>query len=72
MRVAIVGFPYCGKSTLFRAISGIPLDHLRLAEENLGHSFYADVHMEYVADGHVRTLSGPIIRDRLPGYPRRG
>ncbi|MBU0617910.1 MAG: YchF family ATPase [Planctomycetes bacterium] len=35
MRVAIVGFPYCGKSTLFRAISGIPLDHLKLAEENL-------------------------------------
>lgn len=35
MRVALVGFPYCGKSTLFRAISGIPLDHLKLAEENL-------------------------------------
>ena len=35
MRVAIVGFPYSGKSTLFRAISGIPRDHLKLAEENL-------------------------------------
>jgi len=35
MRAAIVGFPYCGKSTLFTAISGIPRDHLKLAEENL-------------------------------------
>ncbi len=35
MRVAIVGFPYCGKSALFRAISGIPADHLKPAEENL-------------------------------------
>jgi GTP-binding protein YchF len=35
MRVAIVGFPYCGKSTLFTAISGVPRDHLKLAEENL-------------------------------------
>jgi GTP-binding protein YchF len=35
MRVAIVGFPYSGKSTLFRAISGVPRDHLKLAEENL-------------------------------------
>ena len=35
MRVAIVGFPYCGKSTLFKAISGVPADHLKLAEENL-------------------------------------
>ena len=35
MRVAIVGFPYCGKTTLFRAISGIPRDNLRLGEENL-------------------------------------
>jgi GTP-binding protein YchF len=35
MRVAIVGFPYCGKSTLFTAISGVPRDHLSLAGENL-------------------------------------
>jgi len=35
MRVAIVGFPYSGKTTLFRALSGIPGDHLKLAEENL-------------------------------------
>lgn len=35
MRVAIVGFPFVGKSTLFSAISGLPRDSLRLAEENL-------------------------------------
>ena len=35
MRVAIVGFPYSGKTTLFRAISGIPADHLKVTEESL-------------------------------------
>lgn len=35
MRVAIVGFPFSGKSSLFRAISGVPADHLKAAEENL-------------------------------------
>jgi len=35
MRVAIVGFPYSGKSSVFRALSGLPADHLKLAEENL-------------------------------------
>jgi GTP-binding protein YchF len=35
MRVAIVGFPFSGKTTLFTAISGIPRAHLKPAEENL-------------------------------------
>ena len=35
MRVAIVGFPYSGKTSVFMAVSGIPRDHLRPAEENL-------------------------------------
>lgn len=35
MRVAIVGLPYCGKSTLFTAISGVGRGHLKLNEENL-------------------------------------
>lgn len=35
MRVAIVGFPFSGKTTLFTAISGIPRTHLKPAEENL-------------------------------------
>lgn len=35
MRVALVGFPLSGKSTLFTAISGLGRDHLRVSEENL-------------------------------------
>ncbi len=35
MRVAIVGFPYSGKSCLFRALSGVPVEHLKVSEENL-------------------------------------
>lgn len=35
MRVALVGFPLSGKSTLFTAISGLARDHLRISEENL-------------------------------------
>lgn len=35
MRVAIVGFPYAGKSTLYRAISGVSAEHLKPTEENL-------------------------------------
>ena len=35
MRVVIVGFPYSGKTSVFRAISALPPDHLKPAEENL-------------------------------------
>ena len=35
MRVALVGLPFCGKTTLFTAISGLPRDHLKPVEENL-------------------------------------
>ncbi|MEW6250402.1 MAG: DUF933 domain-containing protein [Planctomycetota bacterium] len=35
MRVAIVGFPYAGKTSLFTAISGVPPEHLKAGEENL-------------------------------------
>ncbi len=35
MRVAIVGFPYSGKTSVFRAISGVRTDHLKPTEENL-------------------------------------
>ncbi|MBU0638797.1 MAG: YchF family ATPase [Planctomycetes bacterium] len=35
MRIAIVGFPLSGKTTLFTAITGVPHDHLHAAEENL-------------------------------------
>ncbi len=35
MRVAIVGFPFSGKSSVFRAITGLPASHLKPAEETL-------------------------------------
>lgn len=35
MRVAIVGFPYAGKTAVFRAISGMAADNLKVTEENL-------------------------------------
>jgi hypothetical protein len=35
MRVAIVGFPFSGKTAVFTAISGVPAAHLKPAEENL-------------------------------------
>jgi len=35
MRVAIVGLPYSGKTSLFLALSGVPRDHLNPAGENL-------------------------------------
>lgn len=35
MRIAIVGFPFSGKTAVFTAVSGVPAAHLKLAEENL-------------------------------------
>lgn len=35
MRVAIVGFPYSGKTTLFTAISGVTRQHVHVTEEAL-------------------------------------
>ncbi|MFH1748114.1 MAG: DUF933 domain-containing protein [Planctomycetota bacterium] len=35
MRVAIVGFPYSGKTAVFTAVSGLPRDHIKHSEENL-------------------------------------
>lgn len=35
MRVAIVGFPYCGKTSVYCAVSGLQRDHLKLTEENV-------------------------------------
>ncbi len=48
MRVAIVGFPFSGKTTLFRAISGIPADHLKVAEENLATVKVPDPRLEWL------------------------
>jgi hypothetical protein len=33
MQIAVVGFPYAGKTALFCAITGIPRDHLKPSEE---------------------------------------
>jgi GTP-binding protein YchF len=35
MRIAIVGFPYSGKTSLYRAITGLAREHVHPAEENL-------------------------------------
>lgn len=35
MRVAIVGFPFAGKTSVFSAVSGVASEQLKLAEENL-------------------------------------
>lgn len=35
MRIAVVGFPYSGKTSIFTALSGLAGDHLKAAEENL-------------------------------------
>jgi len=35
MRVAIVGFAFSGKTTLFRAITGVSREHIKTAEETL-------------------------------------
>jgi hypothetical protein len=46
--VTIVGFPFSGKSALFTAISGVPKDHLRPAEENLAAVKIHEPRLEYL------------------------
>lgn len=50
MRVVIVGFPYSGKSTLFTAISGLPRDHLKPAEENLAAVKVPDPRLDWLEE----------------------
>lgn len=35
MRVAVVGFPFSGKTSVFMAVSGFSPDHIKVADENL-------------------------------------
>jgi len=49
MRVAIVGFPFSGKTTLFTAISGLPRQHLKVAEENLAAVHIPEPRLELLA-----------------------
>ncbi|MCK4343297.1 MAG: YchF family ATPase [Phycisphaerae bacterium] len=48
MRVVIVGFPYSGKTALFRAISGVQADHLKPAEENLATVRIPEARLEWL------------------------
>jgi len=50
MRIAIVGLPYAGKSTLFSAISGIGRDHLKLTEENLAAVKVPDPRLDWLEE----------------------
>ena len=48
MRVAIVGFPFSGKTSLFTAISGVSSDHLKLGEENLAAVHIPEPRLDYL------------------------
>ena len=48
MRVAIVGLPYAGKTTLFCAISGQASDSLHMGEENLASVKIPDPRLDYL------------------------
>jgi len=50
MRVAIVGFPYSGKTALFIAVSGVPRDHLKPAEENLAAVHIPEPRLDFLAE----------------------
>ena len=50
MRVAIVGFPYSGKTAVFTALSGIPRDHLKLSEENLAAVKIPEPRLDFLFD----------------------
>ena len=50
MRVAIVGFPYSGKTALFTAISGIPHDQLKPAAENLAAVHIPEPRLDFLFD----------------------
>ena len=50
MRVSIVGFPYAGKTTLFRAVSGAPADHLKPTEENLAAVLVPDSRLDWLQE----------------------
>ncbi|RMF80655.1 MAG: redox-regulated ATPase YchF, partial [Planctomycetota bacterium] len=69
MRVAIVGFPFSGKSTLFSAISGIPTAHLKPAEENLAAVKVPDPRLDYLAEMYKPKKVTPASIDfvDLPG-----
>ena len=50
MRVAIVGFPFSGKTAVFTAISGVHRDHLKPAEENLAAVRIPEPRLDFLFD----------------------
>lgn len=50
MRVAIVGFPLTGKTTLFSAISGLPRAGMRAGEENLAAVRIPEPRLDWLED----------------------
>jgi ribosome-binding ATPase len=50
MRVAIVGFPYSGKTSVFRAVTGLPRDQIHPAEENLAAVKIPEPRLDFLAE----------------------
>lgn len=50
MRVALVGFPLSGKTTLFTAISGLSREHLQIASENLAAVKVPEPRLDWLED----------------------
>jgi len=50
MRVAIVGFPYSGKTAVYRAVTGLSREQIRPAEENLAAVKIPEPRLDFLAD----------------------
>jgi GTP-binding protein YchF len=50
MHVAIVGFPYAGKTAVFTALSGLPRERMKAAAENLAAVHVPEPRLEFLFD----------------------
>ncbi len=50
MRIAIVGFPLSGKTTLYSALTGLPRSHFRIGEENLAAVKIHEPRLDWLAE----------------------
>jgi len=69
MRVAIVGFPFSGKTAVFRAVSGLAREHIKPAEENLAAVHIPEPRLDFLEamfKPHKRTEANMEFVD-LPG-----
>lgn len=48
MHVAIAGFPFSGKTSVFQALSGVSADHLKVAEENVATVKLSEPRLEWL------------------------